>query len=95
MNSDRVVTVCSLTHLFSALVFLSHLTPRFHRVRLRRVTVALRSRYGRVTVALRSRYGRVTAATLVNGCYFTRRAALRLRSVLALGSAQNRIQVYL
>ena len=32
------------------------LTPRFHRVHLRRVTAALRPRYGRVTAALRLRH---------------------------------------
>ena len=43
-------------------------------------------RYGRVTAALRPRYSCAAAftaivATLLNGCYSSRRAALRLRSV--------------
>ena len=83
------------------------LTPRFHRVRLRRVTGALRARYGHVTGA---RYGcaavlTAIAATLVNGCYSTTRGALRLRSVpeasqkrprsgSAQGSSKIRIESY-
>ena len=66
-----------------------YLTPRFHRVRLRRVTAALRPRYGRAAAfaghssqwVLFHRTRRVTAQK-------------RPRSILVLGSAQNRMHVY-
>ena len=52
--------------------FEQSLTPRFHRVRLRHITGALRA----VLTAIAA-----IAATLVNGCYSTTRGALQLRSV--------------